>query len=295
MNAKRIDKIARYAIQTMVAIVALILLALLSYILINGLPNASIDFIFKPSEAIKAGGGIRDQLFNSIYLLVLSMVISLPLALGAGIYLAEFAPNNWLTRLVKTLIEILSSLPSIVVGLFIYLLVVIKWQVGFSILSGAIALTVFNLPLLTSSIQNAFEAVDHKQLEAGLALGMSPWKTIKGVILPITVPSVVMAIILASGRIFGEAAALIYTSGQSAPRLDYGNLNPFSPTSPLNVMRPAETLAVHIWKLNTEGLTADSDAVSATASAVLIIVVLLFNLMAHYLGNKLERKLTGKK
>ena len=112
---------------------------------------------------------------------------------------------------------------------------------------------------------------------------------------PEALPGILTAVILSAGRIFGEAAALIYTAGQSAPILNFANWNPFSPTSPLNPMRPAETLAVHIWKINSEGIMPDASAVSAGASAVLIVVVLLFNFSARWLGNRIYRKITASK
>ena len=152
------------------------------------------------------------------------MIISLPISLGAGIYLSEYAKKNWVTNLIRTSIEILSSLPSVVVGLFGFLIFVIQFGYGFSILSGALALTLFNLPLLT-------------------------------------LPGILTGVILSSGRIFGEAAALIYTAGQSAPALDFTNFNPLSVSSPLSIFRQAETLAVHIWKINTEGTMPDGTSV----------------------------------
>ena len=97
-----------------------------------------------PSKAYQKGGGIGIQLFNSIYLLLITMIISLPISLGAGIYLSEYAKKNWVTNLIRTSIEILSSLPSVVVGLFGFLIFVIQFGYGFSILSGALALTYFN-------------------------------------------------------------------------------------------------------------------------------------------------------
>lgn len=128
-----------------------------------------------------------------------------------------------------------------------------------------------------------------------MSLGLSSWKTVTGIILPAAVPGIITGIILCAGRVFGEAAALIYTSGQSAPVVDYLNFNPLSPTSFLNPMRPAETLAVHIWKLNTEGVTPDAHQISSGASAVLIIVILIFNLGARALGSYTYRKMTATK
>lgn len=187
-------------------------------------------FLSSEASSYQAGGGVRDQLFNSIYLLILTIVISLPIALGAAIYLAEYAKDNWFTNLIRTTIEILSSLPSIVVGLFGYLLFVVQFGFGFSIISGALALTFFNLPILTSNIEQAIKGVPDSQREAGLALGLSNWKIIRGIVLPAAL-RILTGIILSAGRIFGEAAALIYTAGQSGSTIDYSNWNPFSPTS----------------------------------------------------------------
>ena len=100
-------------------------------------------------------------------------------------------------------------------------------------------------------------------------------------------------IVLASGRIFGEAAALIYTAGQSAPALDWSNWNIFSITSPISIFRQAETLAVHIWKVNSEGTIPDATAVSAGSAAVLLIFILIFNFGARKLGSYLHKKLTS--
>ncbi|MCH4163399.1 MAG: phosphate ABC transporter permease PstA [Lentilactobacillus diolivorans] len=295
MNSKTTNNIATGIIYVLVAAVVGILIFLLGYILITGLPHVSWHFLTSAAQSFRAGGGIRDQLFNSLYLLVLTLIISFPIALGSGIYLSEYAPNNWFTGLIRTAIEVLSSLPSVVVGLFGYLLFVIQFRMGFSILAGAIALTFFNLPLLTRSVEESLEDVSDLQREAGLSLGLSHWKTITGIVLPAAVPGILTGIILSAGRVFGEAAALIYTAGQSAPIVNYSNWNPMSTTSFLNPMRPAETLAVHIWKVNTEGVTPDALSISSGTSAVLIIVILLFNLSARLLGNWMYKKMTATK
>lgn len=295
MNAKKMDRLATGVIYSLVAAVILILVAILGYILFNGVPDISWHFLTSAAQSFSAGGGIRDQLFNSLYLLVLTIIVSLPIGLGAGIYLSEYAADNWFTSLIRTSVEVLSSLPSVVVGLFGYLLFVIKLNLGFSILSGAIALTFFNLPLLTRNIEESLRSVPNLQREAGMSLGLSNWKTTTKIILPAALPGILTGLILSAGRIFGEAAALIYTAGQSAPTVDYTNWNILSPTSFLNPMRPAETLAVHIWKVNTESVTPDAKMISSASSAVLIIVILIFNLGARYLGNKLYKKITATK
>ncbi|AKP67515.1 phosphate ABC transporter permease PstA [Companilactobacillus ginsenosidimutans] len=293
MNPKRTNNIATGVIYGLVGIVVLILLFLIGYILWNGVPNISWHFLTSSAQAFSSGGGIRDQLFNSLYLLVLTLLISFPIALGSGIYLAEYAPDDWFTSLIRTTIEVLSSLPSVVVGLFGYLFLVIQLKLSFSILSGAIALTFFNLPLLTRSIEESLNSVSNLQKQAGMSLGLSDWRTITKIILPVGLPGILTGVILSAGRVFGEAAALIYTAGQSAPTVDYGNWNLFDPSSFLNPMRPAETLAVHIWKLNTESVTPDAHLISSASSAVLIIVILAFNLGARFIGNWLYKKMTA--
>lgn len=293
MNAKRVDKIATGILYAISGVIVLILAAMLLYILFRGLPHVSWKFLTSQSKAYQAGGGIGIQLFNSLYLLIITLIISFPLSLGAGIYLSEYAKKNWLTDLIRTAIEILSSLPSVVVGLFGFLVFVIQFQYGFSILSGALALTLFNLPLLTRNIEESLRSVHFTQREAGLALGLSRWETVVHVVLPEASPGILTGLILSSGRIFGEAAALIYTAGQSAPALDFTNWNPLSVSSPISIFRQAETLAVHIWKINSEGTMPDGASVSAGASAVLIIAVLLFNFGARALGKRLHKKMTS--
>ena len=294
MKAKKIDRLMTGVIYLMSAIIVAILIALLIYIFGAGLPHINWHFLTGAAQSFRAGGGIGTQLFNSLYLLILSMLVSIPLAIGIAIYLSEYTVNQKLTNLISSAIEVLSSLPSIVVGLFGFLIFVVHFHFSFSILSGALTLTIFNLPLLVRSITDALQTVSLNQREAGLALGLSRWETVIHVIIPECLPAIITGIILAAGRVFGEAAALIYTAGQSAPPLDFTNWNVLSLSSPLNFMRPAETLAVHIWKVNSEGLIPDASAVSAGSSLVLVLVVLLFNLAARYLGGTLYTHLTGE-
>lgn len=293
MDPKTMNKVALTTIKIIAGLVVLILAFLLGRILLQGVPHISWHFLTSPSQEFVSGGGISYQLFNSFYLLVLTLLISFPISLGAGIFLSEYAPKNWLTEVLRMSIEILSSLPSVVVGLFGFLLFVVQFKMGFSIIAGAIALTFFNLPLLTSNVEQALNSVSDLQREEGMALGLSKWKTVIKVIIPEALPGIVTGIVLGAGRVFGEAAALIYTAGQSASTIDFTNWNPFNAASPLNWSRPAETLAVHIWKINSEGIMPDAAAVSAGTSAVLIIVVLIFNLSARYLGNKIYRRYTA--
>ena len=289
----RSDKIATAIFAVVVAAVCLVVIVLVGSILVQGIPHLSWSFLTSDPEQFKEGGGIGPEIFNSFYMLVLTLLISVPVSLGAAIYLSEYAPDNKVTHVVKTLIEALSSLPSIVVGLFGFLLFVIYFGWSFSILSGVVALTMFNLPILVRVMQQSLEAVPDAQREAGLALGLSRWETTIRIVLPAALPGIITGVILSAGRVFGEAAALIYTAGQSAPSLDFTNFDLSSPSCPWNLMRPAETLAVHIWKINSEGVVPDLDAVSNGTAAVLMICVLAFNLGARFIGRAASRKLTA--
>ena len=282
MRAKKLDKLATAVLYTIASIIVTILASLILYILVRGLPHISWSFLTGRSSAFQAGGGIGIQLYNSV-----------SLSMGAGIYLAEYAKKGPVTNFVRTCIEILSSLPSVVVGLFGYLIFVVQFEYGFSIISGALALTVFNLPQMTRNVEDSLKHVHHTQREAGLALGISRWETVVHVVIPEALPGIVTGVVLASGRIFGEAAALIYTAGQSAPALDWSNWNILSVTSPISIFRQAETLAVHIWKVNSEGTIPDGTIVSAGSAAVLLIFILIFNFGARKFGSYLHKKLTA--
>ncbi|MCM3217450.1 phosphate ABC transporter permease PstA [Niallia taxi] len=295
MNSRVADRIATSVFVAIAIVIVSVLVGLFSYILFNGVSHISLDFLTNPSSNVRAGGGIRDQLFNSFYILFITMIITVPLGVGGGIYMAEYAKPGKITNTIRTCIEVLASLPSIVIGMFGLLMFVNLTGWGYSILGGALALTVFNLPVMVRVSEDALRSVPRDQKEASLALGITHWHTIKTILLPTAFPSILTGAILASGRVFGEAAALLFTSGLSTPRLDYANWNPFVENSPLNIFRPAETLAVHIWSVNTQGLIPDVEDIANGASAVLILSVLIFNLGARLIGGFIHRKLTASK
>jgi phosphate transport system permease protein len=295
MNSKTADRIATGVFIAIAIIIVSILVGLFYYILVNGLKHISIDFLTTPSSNVRAGGGIRDQLFNSFYILFITMLIAVPLGVGGGIYMAEYAKPGKITDIIRSCIEVLASLPSIVIGMFGLLMFVNVTGWGYTILGGALALTVFNLPVIVRVSEDALRSVPRDLKEASLALGITHWHTIKTVLLPSAFPSILTGAILASGRVFGEAAALLFPAGLSTPRLDYANWNPFSAQSPLNIFRPAETLAVHIWSVNTQGLIPDVEEVSNGSAAVLVISVLIFNLLARWIGSLIHKKITATK
>jgi phosphate transport system permease protein len=150
-----------------------------------------------------------------------------------------------------------------------------------------------NLPLITTTTEDALRAIPQSYREGGYGIGATHWQTIVTVILPSAVPRIITGIILAAGRSFGEAAALLYTSGLSSD-VNINNWNIMSKSCILNPFRPADTLAVHIWALKTEGVQVNADKIADFSAAVLIIMVFLFSFCARIISRRLERKMTGK-
>ncbi|AVP53600.1 ABC transporter permease protein [Clostridium tetani] len=295
MNFKIQDKIWTTILYFISAFMMFLLIYLIGYILIEGIGHISLSFLTTDPLIGEVGGGIAPQLFNSFYMLIISLLMTIPISIGAGIYLAEYAQEGPILNIIRLSIETMASLPSIVVGLFGLLIFVKATGWGFTLLSGALAISILNLPSMTRISENAIRISSKGLKEGSIALGATRWQTMKNVILPVATPQILTGIILAGGRIFGEAAALLYTSGMSAPPLSFSLENIFSVNSPFNPMRPAETLAVYIWQVNSEGMIPDATKVGSASSAILIIMVLIFNIMARIIGNLIHRKYVGEK
>jgi len=287
------DRLATGGLWAIAIFVIAILGAIILHFLLAAVGTLSPSFLFSdPSDS--SLGGIGPVLFNSVYMLVLTLLITVPLGTLGGIYLAEYATENRLTSLIRTSQELVGSVPSIVVGLFGLALFVNATHWSFTAIGGALALTVFNLPLLARLAEQAIRAVPDDERSASLALGATKWQGILHVVLPLAIPGIVTGIILTAGRIFGEAAALLFTAGLATPvHYDFGNLNLTDSRSPWSPFHPATTLSVYIWKINSEGLGAFVRQVADASAAVLIIMVLVFNLGARGLGRLLQRRITG--
>jgi phosphate transport system permease protein len=295
LSEKLKDKIATSILYIISGFVVLLLVAFIGFILVKGGPSLTPHFLFGEPATSEAGGGIGPQLFNSFYLLIVTLIITVPLGVGAGIYLAEYAKGGKLLNIIRLCIDTMSSLPSIVVGLFGLIVFVQLAKLGYSLLAGALAITILNLPSMTRVSENAITTAAKAVKEASLGLGATKWQTIKKVILPSALPQILTGIILASGRIFGEAAALIYTAGMSAPVLHFNNISLIHKNSPFALTRSAETLAVYIWHVNSEGMLPDAARVANGSAAVLVIMVLLFNFSARIIGKKIYESYSGKK
>lgn len=260
---RKVDRIAQVAIVA-VAIGGAVLFR-------DHLPRFLIGL---PSET-RAGGGIGPEIFNTLYFAVLSTLVTLPVGVGAALYMARFARAPRFVGTLRTALDTLASLPSIVYGLFGFLVFVVQMKLGYSLFAGAFVLAILNLPLVVGVTEEALRAVPRELEEASLALGATPIQTALRISVPYAWPGILSALVLSIGRVFAESAPLIMTAGTTISRGTAYSLDPF---------RGGETLAVHLWYVNSAGLAPDRDEVSAGTAAALVVLILLTNVLAARLG-----------
>lgn len=287
------DRVATAALWGTGAFVLLLLGSIIVHFAIAAWGVVSPSFILSDPSDTELGG-ILPLLWNSIYMLTLTLLIAVPIGILGGIYMSEYAGDNAVTGAIRFAEEAISSVPSIVVGMFGLILFVDNLRMGFTAIGGALALTLFNLPLMTRLAEQALRAVPQEERSASLALGATKWQTIRCVVVPLAIPGLVTGVILTAGRVFGEAAVLLFTAGIGTPtHLDFTNFDITNPTSPWSPFRPATTLSVYIWKLNSEGLGAYVRQIVDGSAAILIAMVLIFNLGARGIGRLLTRRTTS--
>ena len=235
-----------------------VLIALIAYILIKGVPYLTPDLF--SLEYTSDNVSLMPSLINTFIMTALSLVIAAPLGIFAAIYLVEYAKKgNKLVQVIRITAETLSGIPSIVYGLFGMLFFVTALHWGMSLLAGACTLVIMVLPLIMRTAEEALKAVPDSYREASFGLGAGKLRTIFTIVLPSAVPGILAGIILAIGRIIGETAALLYTSGTVA--------------QVPNLMGSGRTLALHMYVLSSEGLHMNQ--ASATAVVILLFVLLI--------------------
>ncbi|MDR3224792.1 MAG: phosphate ABC transporter permease PstA [Clostridiales Family XIII bacterium] len=236
-----------------------VLLYVVGFILARGVPHIS-GSLFSPvydSENVS----LLPALVSTILMTFVSLAVAVPLGVFAAVYLAEYARRgNRAVAFIRMMAETLAGIPSIVYGLFGLLFFVTALGWGFSVLAGALTLSIMILPLILRSTEEALKAVPDIWREGAFGLGAGRLRTVFRVVLPAAAPGILAGIILAAGRIVGETAALIYTSGTVAQ-------------IPSDLMQSARTLSVHMYALSSEGLHTDEGY--ATAVVLLIVVVLI--------------------
>lgn len=288
-SARRTNKIMTGVLYAVGYFVLLFLIVLTGHIIISGLKD------FYPELLSTGDDGILNQLFNTVYLVFWSLLISVPLGIGAGVYLAEYAKPGRFLDFLQISIQALSSLPSIIIGLFGYLVFILMTGMRWNLFAGALAVSIMCLPLITTETDQAIRALPRGYSEGSLALGATHAQTIRKVLIPAAMPQILTGVIMAAGRGFGEAAALLYTAGQST-NISWTNWNLTSSRCPLNPFRPGETLALHIWGMRTIGtVNPHSTEIASFCSAILVIMTFIFSLVTRRISDNLVKKNTGGK
>ncbi len=272
MNSKVVSKLIKLGVWLAGGITVFIILYLLGYILINGIPNISSK-LFEWEYSTK-NNSLMAPLINTFLMMLLTLAIAVPVGIFSAIYMVEYAKKgSKLVAVVRVTTETLSGIPSIVYGLFGYLAFVIALGWSYSMLSGALTLAIMVLPLIMRTTEEALLSVPNSYREGSFGLGAGKMRTVFKVILPSAMPGILAGVILAAGRIAGETAALIFTAGTVA-------------RVPENVFSSTRTLAVHMYSLLNEGLYMD-DAYAVAVFLVIFVLGIngLSKLLARKLGN----------
>ncbi|GAB4213724.1 MAG: phosphate ABC transporter permease PstA [Roseiflexaceae bacterium] len=285
-RAQLLDRLATGIMALAALLLVVVLFGVIFILLRAGLPGISWTFLTSAGSILQGNGGIGPQIFVTIYVLVLSLLLTTPLGVGAAIYLAEYAKPGRVTNAIRFSTEALASVPSVVFGVFGAIVFLNYFGFGFSILSGVLTLTLLNLPLMVRIAEDSIRAVPESYREASLALGGTRWETIRKAVLPSAVPGIVTGMVLTGGRIIGETAPLILTTGTTISANARYSLDLFA---------TGETLAVHIWVLKIVGVPglANAQQVADASAATLLLIVLMVNVLAAYFTERLRKRLSG--
>lgn len=245
---------------------------LIGYILINGIPNLSLDlFSWKYTTE---NASMMPSIINTIIMTAVALLIAIPFGIFSAVYLVEYAKRgNKIVGIIRITAETLTGIPSIVYGLFGMLFFVSACKLGFSILAGAFTLSIMVLPVIMRTTEEALMAVPDSYREGSFGLGAGRLRTVFRIVLPPAMPGILSGIILAIGRIVGETAALIYTAGTVAE-------------IPKNILSSGRTLAVHMYALSSEGLYMEQAYATAV---VLLIIVMIINLSSSFIAGKISK------
>lgn len=281
MNAsttKKQDTIMKYVFWGLGLLTLLILIVIIGYILINGLPHISWEFLTTSPKDFGAEGGILPMIVSTIYVTFFAVLIATPIGVSSAIYLYEYAGEGKFVKAIRFCSESLASLPSIIFGLFGLAFFVEFLNLGWCILSASLTLAIMAMPTIMRTAENALEAVPPNYREGSLGMGATRWQTIENVILPAAIPGIITGVILGMARAIEETAAIMYTVGSST-------------AIPITIFDPARPLPLHLYMLATEGISIPNTFATAT---VLIVIILAITISTNYLVDRYQKKMMGE-
>lgn len=260
------------------AISVLLVAGIIVYVFWNGISQINWEFLTTTTSILNDTVGIAGNILNTIYIIVLTMLIATPIGVGAAVYLNEYAKPGKLVKIIELATETLSGIPSIIFGMFGMMFFGTTLGLNYSILTGTLTLSLMVLPLITRNTQEALKTVPDSYRHGAVGLGAGKWYTIRTILLPSAMPGIITGVILAVGRIVGESAALLYTAGSSdlLPATAKGYLD--------KIFQSGGTLTIQLYLSASKG---EFDVAFGIA-VVLIIIVLVINLLTKFVAKKFD-------
>lgn len=256
-----------------------LLLGLIGYILYRGVPHISWMFVSTKPSLLKGTIGILPNILNTLYIIIITLVIVLPLGVGAAIYLNEYAKNKKFVRMIELATETLAGIPSIIYGLVGMLVFVQFFSLGTSLMAGALTLVIMTLPTIIRTTQESLKTVPKAYREGSLGLGAGKWYMIRTVVLPCVIDGIVTGCILSVGRVVGESAALLFTAGMANEMMSVSEA-----VLPGNA---GSTLTVALYMYAKE---RGQFEVAFAVAAILLVLTFLINMSAKAAAGKLKQK-----
>ena len=271
INSRKIkDCITRFLIYMCASFSVVLLVGIITYVLIKGLPYVSLSFMTSVTSVLNGTVGIAGNIVNTILIILLTMIVALPIGVGSAIYLNEYAKPGKIVTIIEYATETLAGIPSIIFGLFGMMFFGEGLSFGYSLITGALTLIIMVLPLITRNTQEALKTVPDSYRTGAIGLGSGKWHMIRTILIPSAMPGIITGMVLAIGRIVGESAALLFTAGSA-------KLLPVGIEGLLNKpFQSGGTLTIQMY------LSATSEGDFSTAFAiavVLLIIVLVINLL----------------
>lgn len=271
------DKFLYGCIYLSAAIAVSVLLMIICYVTVRGIGSVSLEFLTTVTSARKGTVGIAGNIVNTLYIIVITLVIATPIGVGSAIYLNEYAKPGKIVRIIEFTTETLSGIPSIIFGLFGSVFFGTTLKLGYSLLTGALTLSLMILPLITRNTQEALRTVPDSYRSGALGMGATKWHMIRTILLPSAMPGIITGVILAIGRIVGESAALLFTAGS-------GYLLPKAGGWLSKILQPGGTLTIQLYLSSSKA----EYNVAFGIAFVLLVIVLCINSLTKYLAKRFD-------
>lgn len=271
------DKFLYGCIYLSAAIAVSVLLMIICYVTVRGIGSVSLEFLTTVTSARKGTVGIAGNIVNTLYIIVITLVIATPIGVGSAIYLNEYAKPGKIVRIIEFTTETLSGIPSIIFGLFGSVFFGTTLHLGYSLLTGALTLSLMILPLITRNTQEALRTVPDSYRSGALGMGATKWHMIRTILLPSSMPGIITGVILAIGRIVGESAALLFAAGS-------GYLLPKAGGWLSKILQPGGTLTIQLYLSSSKA----EYNVAFGIAFVLLVIVLCINFLTKYLAKRFD-------